>query len=281
MIKVLNAGLFSTIQDKGRFGFRNQGVPVSGAMDSISAFFANALLRNKEDAAVLEITLLGPKLLFETSTYFVLTGANLSPQLNEQSIVNYKVYLAEKGSVLSFGKLQEGYRTYLGIKDGFQSPKILGSRSFYANITEQNCLQKGDIFPITSNNNYIDTNAILKPPLFYKNAILEVYKGPEFDWFKEAEQTHFLTTPYRVSKKNNRMGYQLEGQKVTHQYSMITSPVLPGTVQLPPSGLPIVLMRDAQTTGGYPRIFQLSEQAICVLAQKKMGDEVRFGLVDA
>ena len=281
MIKVLKPGIHTTIQDLGRFGYRNQGVPVSGNMDSISAGFANALLNNNANDAMLEITLSGPKLLFTDATNIVLTGAEMSPQLNGEPIRNYRVYKVIEGDVLSFGELKRGLRSYLAVHGGFDSKTVLNSKSFYEDITSQWCLKKNDVLSLKSGINEIENHEsnIKNISAFYETDILEVYEGPDFELFTTGEQEKILSGSYTVSKDNNRMGYQLEEISIEHTKSIITSPVLPGTIQLTPAGKLIILLKDAQTTGGYPRVLQLTEKSISILAQKNVGDKLNFDLV--
>ena len=144
MIQVISSGLHTSIQDLGRFGYRNQGVPNSGVMDLISANFANSLLDNELDNAVLEITIIGPKLLFTIDATIAITGADISPKINNTRILNYKVVKVKKGDVLSFGKLLKGTRSYLAIKGGIQSEFKLKSRSQFNNITKNYKLNKND-----------------------------------------------------------------------------------------------------------------------------------------
>ena len=279
MILVLKAGLFTTVQDLGRFGYRNIGVPVSGVMDSISAGVANALLNNKNDHAVLEITTQGPQLQFLANTAIALSGAEMSPKINNKPIINNKRYVVQKNDILSFDVLKNGMRCYLAVQGGFDSKSILGSRSFYPEITATSTLSKGDKLAFkASTSKKENTFGQLNKKPFYNTSKLTVYKGPEFDLFSSKAQQKLLSKNYTVSNDSNRMGYQLKETSVKHQKNIITSPVLPGTVQLTPAGKLIVLMKDAQTTGGYPRVLQLSEKAIAILAQKKAGDLLNFSL---
>jgi len=280
MIKVLHSGFYTSIQDKGRFRFRNIGVPVSGTMDSISAGLANALLNNNDNDALLEIALNGPKLEFTKPTAIVISGAEMSPKLNTNSILNYRVYQVKKGDIISFGKLQKGLYAYLAIQGGFQSKTVLKSKSFYDGLTVRSRLQKNDSIPYKSKAIVKTLNSAIKNTnSFFETNILEVFKGPEFELFNFEEQRKLLQTKLTVTNSMNRMGYRLKESVVLHNKSMITSPVLPGTVQLTPSGHLIVLMKDAQTTGGYPRVFQLTEKSISILAQKKAGDSIKFSLL--
>lgn len=280
MIEVLRSGMYTTIQDLGRFGHRNLGVPVSGIMDMVSANLANLLLNNQLSDAVLEITMTGPTLLFTKNTIIAITGANISPKVNGKEIYNGKRIPVNKGDVLSFGTLKRGTRCYLAIKEGIQSELILGSRSQFKNITKKIRIEKGDQLQINQCKSVFETSGGIvnnRKPFFDSN-FLEVTYGPEFELFSEAEISKFLNQNFTVSKDNNRMGYRMEESVVPHELSLITSPVIPGTVQLLPSGRIIILMKDGQTAGGYPRIFQLSNFSISVLAQKKIGEKLRLKL---
>ena len=282
MIKVLKSGLYTSIQDTGRVGFRNLGVPLSGAMDSISAGFANALLNNKKNDAVLEITMLGPKLEFFKTTQIAISGAEISPKINNISILNNKVYTINSGDVLSFGKLIKGVRAYLAVKGGFKTEIVLKSRSFYDGITSKDIFKENDFINIDKwNPNKINTTGgLLKNKIqFFETSIIEVYKGPELELFDKKQQELLLVSNFTIGNTSNRMGYRLEEIVLKHSKSMITSPVLPGTVQLTPEGKLIVLMKDAQTTGGYPRVFQLTEKSIAILAQKATRSIFNFKLI--
>jgi len=144
MLKVLKSGFYATLQDEGRFGYRDMGVPVSGVMDVSTVRRANRLLENEEDASVLEITMTGPTLQFELDTFIVLAGAEMSVTLNNHPIYNYKVYKISAGDLLSYGRLTKGIRGYLALKDGFKTDNILGSQSQYFPITSTGSLKDGD-----------------------------------------------------------------------------------------------------------------------------------------
>jgi len=280
MIKVLKPGLNTSIQDLGRFGYRNQGVPNSGCMDLISAGLANLLIENSICNAVLEITLMGPKLLFLTDSIIVITGADMSPKINSTTIYNYKPYKIYEGDILSFGRLLCGTRSYLAVKNGILSEIKLNSRSQFNAITNSCRLKKNEMLEINNEcSDFKINNGVIKNKIqFFETDEIEVMRGPEFGLLSKKEIYKLTNQTYTVSKDNNRMGYQMEEIVAPHTISMITSPVIPGTVQLLPSGKIIILMKDAQTTGGYPRIFQLTELSISVLAQKKVGDMFKIKL---
>jgi len=279
MLKVLKPGLYSTIQDLGRFGHRDIGVPISGAMDVESVKKANMLLENDENAAVIEITMTGPTLLFDTTSYICLSGAHIVATLNNQPIDNYTVLKVEKGDILSYGRLETGFRGYLAIKGGFQSKKVLDCHSLFFPVTKSARLKDGDEIPYKETLSYEPKISEIKIEEHFEKNTLKVYKGPEFSLLSDGQLMEIFAKPYTVSKENNRMAYQLSELITGHSHSMLTSGTLPGTVQLTPAGRMIILMKDGQTTGGYPRILQLSEESISVLAQKKYGDELKFKLV--
>ncbi|MEM7380015.1 MAG: biotin-dependent carboxyltransferase family protein [Bacteroidota bacterium] len=278
MIKVLHTGFFSTIQDWGRKGYRNKGVPVSGVMDRYSAAMANALLENEETDALLEITMTGPVLTFDAPTFIAFTGADLQATLNDQPIDSYQVHKVETGDTLAFGKLKNGFRCYLAIKGGFLSEKVLGSRSFFRPITAENCIKAGMELPFHTHENFKPKITTIKVASLFEETRLEVLPGPEYGILNDQQRKELLGTVFTIAKENNRMAYQLKQNLDGHSVNMLTSATLPGTVQLTPSGKIIILMCDGQTTGGYPRILQLSQRSISVLSQKKFGDSIAFRL---
>jgi len=278
MLKVLKSGLFTTVQDKGRYGYLNKGVPVAGYMDTFSATTVNRLLENNDDDAVMEITMTGPTLEFEEDTYMCMGGAQLSATLNNEPIHEYSVIKISKGDILSYGKLEKGFRSYLAVKGGFKSPMVLGSRSFFSSITEKNHLEDRDEIAYESHPNFDVKIPELKVDSFLEETELQVSQGPEYGSLSDKQLESLFAKEFSISNENNRMAYQLEEEIEGHEISMLTSATLPGTVQLTPSGRLMVLMKDGQTTGGYPRILQLSDEAISILAQKKFGDTVSFKL---
>ncbi|NRD19925.1 biotin-dependent carboxyltransferase family protein [Winogradskyella eckloniae] len=282
MIKVLKSGFFTTIQDQGRFGYGSFGVPVSGAMDTCASTFANHILGNSMDAAVIEMTMIGAQFQFLSATLIAITGGHMNPKINNKTVPMNEVILVNKNDVLSLGNSVEGFRTYVAVKGGIITKMVLGSRSMLKEVTPSHRINKSDHLPILEqegikriknakvkfNSSYLNTNNI------------EVAKGPEFDRLSEKQKTLLLNESFKVSKYNNRMAYQLLPVVTNTLDAILTAPVLPGTVQLTPSGQLIVLMRDCQTTGGYPRVLQLTEKAINILSQKSTGNNINFTLVD-
>ncbi|MCK8481212.1 biotin-dependent carboxyltransferase family protein [Psychroserpens algicola] len=278
MIEVLTSGVFDTIQDKGRFGVQNFGVPYSGVMDSYASNLANSILGNTQEAALIESTFTGPKLKFHINTMISITGAQMQPALNGIAIKNNTAISVNSNDILSFGKLQYGLRMYIAVLGGFQTEEKLFSRSMYTNITSKFRLQRGDMLPIHSSDarRSITFSAIKIDRDHFHNPQIDVLKGPEFDKLSPLQQEALYDIELTVSNESNRMAYQFYERFNNDLAPIITSLVLPGTVQLTPSGQLIVLMKDCQTTGGYPRIFQLTSASLNRLSQKIFGDKIRL-----
>lgn len=279
MLKVLKSGLFTTVQDLGRFGFRDKGVPVSGIMDMKTVYKLNMLLENEENAAVLEITMTGPTLEFEKNTFISLGGAELSMTLNNEPIDNYEVIKIKEGDILSYGRLKKGFRAYIAIKGGFQTNMVLGSRSYYSSIKPNGILKDRSTVDYKKVDFFEPKINALKVDEFLSEEVLHVAKGPEFDLLTDKQLENLFFKEFTIANENNRMAYQLVETISGHSKSMLTSATLPGTIQFTPSGKLIILMKDGQTTGGYPRILQLTDQAISILSQKKTGDVIVLKLI--
>lgn len=281
MVKVLKPGFYTTVQDMGRFGYQQYGVPVSGVMDVYATSVANLLLGNEANDAVLELTMTGPTLQFVCKTAICIAGADMSPKLNQQPIAINKEVEVNEGDMLSFGRLNFGFRSYLAVSGGFKTEQVMNSRSLYQGVTLQSAIAKGDELPIEAHLAPVQNkHALLKIKTDYLTSKeIEVFKGPEYDKLSKQQQKKLLAQEFAVSKENNRMAYQMEQVLENTLEPIITSAVMPGTVQLTPSGKLIVLMRDCQTTGGYPRVLQLTAHAINVLSQKMAGQVVFFRLV--
>jgi biotin-dependent carboxylase-like uncharacterized protein len=278
MIKVLKPGFFTAIQDKGRFGFAAIGVPVSGVMDGYSADIANSILNNSLDAAVLEIIFGSCEFQFLCPTFICVSGGDFSPKINQKSIKLNKKISVSKHDVLSFGKINYGVHSYLAVSGGIQSEEKLKSKSFYKGITKDTVLKKGMILPILDDieEGTISTASIKIDALHFNATKIKCSKGPEFGPLSEYQQKLLFENTFSISKDISRMGYRLNEEIVNDLPTLLTSSVLPGTVQLTPSGTLIILMKDCQVTGGYPRILQLSEKAIHSLSQKTTNQIFNF-----
>jgi len=280
MLKVLQPGIFTSIQDLGRFGYMKYGVPVSGVMDRFSATKANLLLNNHPNCSIIECTQSGPKLLFKKPTKIAIYGADMSATINDVPATLNTTITIKAGDILKFGKLTYGYRTYVAVKDGFQTEEVLRSQSFYKPITKSSVLLKDEeiAYKACSNSKEKPNSSISIDRQHFSNSNIEVYKGPEYELLNKLQRDFLFSTNFHVAM-NNRMAYQLKELLSNNLPSIFTSSILPGTIQFTPSGKLIILMRDAQTTGGYPRILNLTENAINQLSQKRLGDVIRFQLI--
>ena len=277
-IEVLQPGLYSSIQDLGRMGFQKYGVPHSGVMDRYAMRVCNLILGNAEETSVLEITMQGPQLKFNSPASICISGADLSPQLNGKAVQNSEVIEVSAEDILKFGVRKTGFRSYVGIAGGFKIPKIMDSSSWYEGLTEDFRLKKGMKLSFNSQkSNNAETHASLKiDETYLENNEIEVYPGPEFDRLMTTQRNNLFNAEFKTDENSNRMAVQLSEKLSNELDPIITGPVMPGTVQLTPSGKIIILMRDCQTTGGYPRILQLSEKGIQVLSQKLPGEKIKF-----
>ena len=303
-ITVLKPGMLSTLQDRGRHGFQHFGVPVSGAMDFFSHRIANILVGNAADEATLEVTLLGPRLRFERDALIALCGADLSPSIDGLAFPEGKPVRVRAGTVLDFGASIAGCRAYLAIHGGFDVPAIMGSRSTYdtARIGGLNgrALRLADVLPVGSVTQSPYPGLVKElarskrsfcAPKWAVNQHIEklgrvpqvvrVIAGRHWDAFPGAARNVLTGSEFRVSADSNRMGCRLEGKDAVAggPREIISEAVTFGTIQIPPSGQPIVLMADRQTVGGYPKIAEVAGVDLHLLAQLRPGDSLRFELV--
>ena len=275
-MKFISKGLYTTIQDEGRFGYRNIGVPSSGYMDSESAKIANLILDNPINNPLIEATLIGPTIKFQKSTFICITGADFNPILNESKISLYTPIKVSKGDILKINNSSIGSRCYISIKGDIILDRVLGSKSFYSQISDSSVIEKGDEFLFEVNDMNLTYKSINKK--FRLNTNIKVFKGPEFSCLDEKSVNKLINQEFSIGI-NNRMAYNLNEKIKTGVSSIISAGVIPGTVQLTPSGQLIILHRDCQTTGGYPRILQLNEKSLNNLAQLRTGDKIKFEII--
>jgi len=281
MIKVIKAGIYSSIQDGGRFGYRDCGVPISGFMDAISANQANLLVNNSYDAAVLEMAYVGCELKFLQDTFISITGAVCEILLDDRAVTHNQLIAVKQGERLKFNPCRANVYVYLAVAGGFQTEKTLNSRSFYHRISKQAQLYHGDMLAIKTHVQPILNRCKVAVNSQHLNSNkIKVTPGPEYDRLDKSVKKQIFTHKFKLSPQSNRMAYKLISNSSVKLYAneIITSAVQAGTVQLTPAGELIVLMRDAQTTGGYARVLQLSENAINQLVQIPAGRTIYFNL---
>lgn len=284
-IRVENGGLLTTVQDAGRTGYQEFGVPVSGAMDPLAMKVANLLLDNDENEAVLEVTLLGPKLVFEEAACICVTGGNLQPALDGKPARMYTALAVQPGQALTFAGPKTGCRAYIAFAGGLDIAPAMGSRSTYLKAKiggyQGRKLEKGDALALRVPNAVLpnmERRTITPPDLSAKTRTLQVVMGPQDDMFTAAGVQTFLSTPYTVTNQFDRMGCRLDGAKVEHvtDGNIISDGISFGAVQVPSEGKPIVMLADRQTVGGYTKIATVISADFETIAQAKAGDTIRF-----
>lgn len=286
-IKVLFSGPLSTIQDGGRFGFMKAGVTTSGAMDLQAYNAANELVGNTAGEAVIESTLMGPTLEFEEETVIAMTGADMDPRVDGKEIPLYQPVWIKKGQVLSMQMAKNGCRSYLAVHGGIDVPIVMNSRSTnlkcHIGGLEGRALWNGDLIPIHPFQGSEEEKSLIlakkMTPLHYDtNVTVRVILGPQDSYFTDAGKLTFFHSTYAVSTDSDRMGFRLEGPEIESKngVDIVSDGIAFGAIQVPPSGKPIVLLADRQTTGGYAKIGTLYSEDIPKFVQLKPGDTVRF-----
>lgn len=285
LFRVIKPGFFTTVQDLGRRDFQRYGVPVSGAMDAFSMIAANLLVLNQSGDACLEITLLGPELEVLNDTQIAITGADLSPALNGQRVPIWRTLNVSKGDIISFGENRAGCRAYLTMAGGINVPVVLESKSTFVRGGfggfEGRSLKTGDVIRASEPPSSFKVELSMPEefiPHYQNKLTVNVVLGPQADVFTDKGLETFLSSTYTVTTKADRMGYRLEGPVIEHKVSpsIISDALPPGAVQVPGDGLPIIMMVDAQTTGGYAKIAVVTTPDLSRLGQLKPNDTVRF-----
>lgn len=287
-ITVLNPGLLTTVQDLGRVGYQQFGVSVSGVMDPRAAAIGNILVGNPQGEAVLECTLMGPQLKFETDEVIAITGGDLSPTVDGQPVPAYAALTVKAGQTLRFGAPRAGCRAYIAFAGGLDIPLVMGSRSTYMKAAiggfEGRKLQKGDALglraPVAG---YANLHQRAIAPEFVPRPVytLRVVLGPQDDAFTPEGVATFLGSEYTVTNEFDRMGCRMDGPAIQHKNGgdIISDGIAFGAIQVPGSGKPILMGADRQTTGGYTKIATVISADFRLLAQLKAGDKVRFEAV--
>ena len=287
-ITVLSPGLLTTVQDMGRVGYQQFGVSVSGVMDPRSAALANILAGNGPGEAVLECTMMGPKLRFDRACVIAITGGDLGPTLDGQPVPGYRALAVRAGQVLGFTAPKTGCRAFIAFSGGLDIPLVMGSRSTDLKARlgglQGRKLEKGDAIgfraPVEALPRMEDR--ALRPEFAPQPVYtLRVVLGPQDDAFTQDGLRTFLTGAYTVTPEFDRMGCRLSGPAIQHRQTadIISDGIAFGAVQVPSSGAPIIMLADRQTTGGYTKIANVITADFRILAQLKAGDKVRFAEV--
>ncbi len=289
-IRVVSAGLLTTVQDEGRWGWQAYGVPVSGPMDPRSHRIANALVGNPRTAAVLEVTLVGPALRFDERCAVAIGGARFDVKVNGVPAPYETAFVVPAGGELRFGGRQSGARAYLAVAGGIAVPPVFGSRATHVASRmgglEGRPLRAGDVLPVgdsgaasagrTGAVEYVAPGRGFAfgsvPP------VLRILPGPHADAADETMMEHLQAAQYTVRPESDRIGFRLSGTSVALKAfeAMISEPTCTGMLQVPPSGEPILLMADRQTSGGYPAVATVIGADLHIAGQLAPGDSVRF-----
>ncbi|GAA4385988.1 biotin-dependent carboxyltransferase family protein [Hymenobacter koreensis] len=302
-ISVLSSGLLTTVQDAGRFGYRQAGVIISGPMDGVALRLGNLLVGNASTAAALECTWPGPRLRLETECLIAITGADLAPTLNGTPLPMWRSVAVAAGCELAFSAPRQGRWAYVAVAGGLATEEILGSRATYLRAGiggfQGRALQASDQLPVgeaSASSQRLRRSVtapeteqlwqaaswfagpLQQPSRAGSTTIVRAVHGPEYHAFTEESQKAFWQQEFTLSSHSDRMGYRLNGPRMEQHtpQEILSSAVTFGTVQVPANGAPIVLMADHQTTGGYPRLAQVITADFSPLAQVPPGGSIRF-----
>jgi antagonist of KipI len=282
-LKVIDPGLFTTVQDRGRFGYRRFGVPASGPMDNYASCAANVLLGNDLGATILEFGHNGPTLEVVESGLIAVTGARVALEAQGRRLPTWTALFVRRGWMIRL--TSDGGWGYLAMTGGIAWPTVLGSPSTYLRGGLGRRLAPGEALtataqgrpPLEMAGRHIPPSQ--RPPYGGRPTVLHVIPGPQWDRFNEEGQQTFLSSEYAISPLSDRMGYRLDGPAIVHRSGadIISDGLVPGSVQVPASGQPIVMMSDCPTTGGYTKIATVIGADLPLLAQCPIGSgRVRF-----
>jgi antagonist of KipI len=293
VIQVTEPGLFTTVQDLGREGFGALGVSPSGAADAVSLRIGNRLVGNDEGAAGLEMTLVGGAFLFPDGATVALTASDFAATLDGAPVEMWTAFAVGPGQTLRVAATRSGARAYLCVRGGIAVRLFLGSASTHIlsglGGFEGRALKKRDLLSIGASNGSVGQRKLSERAgaMLTAKKILRVTPGPQCDWFDDAAQESFYAGTYRVTEESNRMGLRLAGTAIPAPAGgtlpgvneMISEGVALGAVQVPESGMPIILFVEQQTTGGYPKIANVISADFHSLGQLRPRDEIHFELV--
>jgi antagonist of KipI len=274
-VNIVRAGMQTTVQDLGRRGHLSEGVPFGGAVDSFAHRVANLLVGNAEDAPTLEVTLTGPELEFREPAWIAVCGARF------EGVAPWRPLRVGAGETIRFGKRLQGCRAYLSIAGGFDVETVMGGRGTFlaAGIGGFNgrSLRDGDVIRSIPSRRELTGQWSLDErmfPRYSREPVVRVMPGAHAQEFGET----LYSARFGVTARSNRMGIRLDGPKLERPSfaDLVSTAVAPGTIQVPPDGNPIILMADAQTLGGYPRIAHVASVDLPLLAQLAPGDRVDF-----
>ncbi|MFM0368296.1 5-oxoprolinase subunit C family protein [Paraburkholderia aspalathi] len=301
MIEILSSSALATVQDQGREGYLRYGVGTAGAMDRLALAVGNLLLGNPDDAAGIEIPMFPFRIRFLEDLSFAITGADCSARLGDRPVLPWWTVHAKQGDVLTIGVPTSGTRCYLSLAGGVDVPVVLGSRSTqlrgqFGGFNGRQ-LQKGDMVKAVGlAERVVPQDAVLAagfgtvPPEYSLPAplplpaadagetVVRVLPAAEYDCYEPESLEAFWRDGWKVTPQSDRYGYRLAGPTLvaTHSIEKRSHGIVPGVIQVPHSGQPIIQLRDAQPSGGYPKIGTVIEADLWRLAQARIGTKIRF-----
>jgi len=285
MITTINQGAFTTIQDEGRFGYQAYGMPSAGAMDRYACRVANLLVGNDASAAVIEMTTVGASFKFDKEQFIAVCGADMQGTVNGTPISNWSSFIVSRGSELRFDVATKGCRTYLAVRGGIDVPIVLGSRSTYTQAKvggyEGRVLWQGDVLNIGGSSGVRVQPLKLASkyiPQYSEQINLRVILGPQDTMFIPEAIRDFFKSKYIITEQADRMGYRLKGPAIMHmgKADIVSDAVCLGAIQVPTSGMPIIMTADYKTTGGFAKLGSVIRVDLSTLAQAKPGDTIHF-----
>ncbi len=287
IFQVEKSGIFTTIQDLGRYGYQQYGVVVSGAMDQFAHRIANILVGNKPSCATLEMTLIGPTLHILEDCVIAITGANLSATIDNKPLNTWKSTYVKKGQILSFGKSTQGILAYLAVSGGIYAQDVLGSKATYRKAKIGGIagreIRKGDILFSGESKDDVKllSGRILSPQIVpnYQNDLpFRVIVGPDEHLFSKAGLATFFREEFEITTELDRMGCRLLGPIIEHNANadILSDAITFGTIQVPANGQPIILLAERQTSGGYARIGSVITVDLPRLVQQPPRTKIRF-----
>lgn len=283
-IRIIKPGIYTSVQDLGRFGYQQFGMPVTGAMDTYSLRLANGLVRNKNNEACLEATYTGPDFEVLSDIEFAVTGGNCTVSINDSKVPINCNHQAKTGDIIKIGTITNGCRIYISFSGGIDVPLVMNSKSTYSRAViggyQGRALKSGDEIILNKTKSNFRFKSI--PPELLLNFNSEhnirIIGGSEVDYFSFDGIKTFLTSTYTVSSQSDRMGYRLDGPLIKHKKAadIISSGIANGAIQVPGDGKPIIMLADRQTVGGYTKIANVISADLPLIGQLKPGDSINF-----
>jgi len=285
-LRFVTSGLRTTTQDAGRPEYTHIGVPIGGALDKTAMRYANSLVGNALQTPVLELTMTGPRLICESAGKVALAGAQFAARVNNQSVDSRQAIALAAGDELSFEPPTTGVRGYLAVEGAWRVKTWLGSASALRigsyELLASAVWQAQDVLETRSGGVIPWPKIVLSPTP--STSMIRAYRGPEYDRLEPSAVAQLIERPITVMAPSNRIGIRtnttLSLRHSAHSKEMVSSGVQPGTVQVTHDGQAIILLADAQTIGGYPRVLQCASRSIDDLAQLRVGDQLSLTLLD-